>query len=298
MSLRPAASEPWWILETEAAVELLSFAAETQAIVLATSTGVVQFVERTGQVASQWQAKSTLVALAVSDDGRALGSLDVEGYLHFHDRRGREHWCQFGGDGARLLAIDSTAWYASVVDSASRILIFDRHGRATASFPAPVPLSAIAFSREAPHLVAASESGFVVAMSLEGELLWRSRVTGSPRQLVLSAGDIHLTSEAGITTLDAAGQLMSALTADGSVPLLASSADGDTLLLADRGRATLLSRAGEARWQFDSPAPIIGVALDPLVRQAWLAIAPNRVGSFELPRPSEKPSAHTADANR
>ncbi|MBX3413579.1 MAG: hypothetical protein KF708_12885 [Pirellulales bacterium] len=286
MSRRPAASELLWCHETEAAIGLFSFAAETQTVALATSTGVVQLVERNGFVASQWQAGGTLVALAASDDGRAVASLDSAGMLYWHDRRGREHWRQFASDSARAVAIDSTAWYAAIADSDARVLLFDRHGRLAAQFPSPAPLSAIAFSRESPELVAVSESGFVWAMSLEGELLWRSRVTGSPRQLILSAGDIHVTSEAGVSTLDVAGRLMSGLTAQGAVPLVASSADGDTLLLADRGTVTLARRDGAPRWKYTAEAPILALALDPLLRHAWLAIAPNRLACFPLPRAS------------
>lgn len=283
MAPPPAASEPRWIHETEAAIELLAFSAETQSVAIATSTGAVQIVEGHGVAVASWHAKSALVALAASDDGRAIVSLDAEGNLLWHDRRGREHWRQFAGDESRLLAIDSTAWYAASVDAAARVSIFDRHGRMTAQFPAPVPFSAIAFSRENASLVAASESGFVVAMSLEGELLWRSRVSGSPRHLALSAGDIHLSSEAGITTLDAAGRLMTGLTAEGTIPLLASSASGNTLLLADRSTTTLLRRDGSALWRFVAPSPVIDVALDPLVRYAWVATVPNRLMCFALP---------------
>lgn len=290
MAPRPAASEPRWIHETEAAIELFSFSAETQSATIATSTGIVQIVTSNGVVAAQWHAKSTLVALAASDDGRAVVSLDAEATLCWHDRRGREHWRQFAGDGPRLLSIDSTAWYTAAVDAESRVSIFDRHGRFNAQFPAPMPFSAIAFSRENASFVAASESGFVVAMSLEGELLWRSRVTGSPRHLVLSAGDIHVASEAGITTLDLAGRLLSGLTAEGSIPLLASSASGNTLLLADRNTTTLLRRDGTALWQFVAPSPVIAVALDPLVRQAWVAAAPNRLMCFGLPPAIEVPA--------
>jgi hypothetical protein len=279
---RRAASEPLWLLATGAAIELISLAAETRTIAVALSTGALQLVDRTGQITSQWQSDALLAALAVSDDGRAVTYLDRLGNLHWRDRRGRAHWRQFVAEGVGVLAVDSTGWYAAIADTEARILLFDRHGRQTAQFPTPVPLVALAFSRERPELWGCSESGWVVAMSLEGELLWRTRVPGSPCELTMSAAALHVSSEAGITSLDVAGQVIGGLTAGGAAPRVAVAANGERLLLGDRSGATLVRLDGTPAWRYTSASPIIGVALDPLVRQAWLAISPNRLACFDL----------------
>lgn len=283
MADRPAATDPLWVLATGAAVELLSLAAETRSVAVALSTGGIELIDRTGLITSQWQCDKPLVALSVSDDGRVVALLDREGHLHWRDRRGREHWRQFTAEGPQALAVDSTGWYAAVADAESRIVVFDRHGRLAARFPSPVRLAVLAFSRETPQLYGCSESGFIVAMSLEGELVWRTRVQGTPRSLAVSAAGVHVSSEAGVTSLDAAGNIIGGLTTSGETPLVAVAADGERFLLGDRGGASLVRLDGALLWRHASTSPIVALALDPLARHAWLAIAPNRLACFDLP---------------
>lgn len=283
MADRPEASEPVWILATGAAIEQLSLAAEARTVVVATSTGQIQLVDRTGLIKAEWHCDAPLAALAASEDGRVVALLDRLGNLHWRDRRGREHWSVLAAEEAQLLAVDATGWYATVVDAESRLSIFDRHGRLVSQFPAPVPLVGLAFSRESPELFGISEKGFVVAMSLEGELLWRSRVPGSPRYLAVSVGAVHVSSDAGLTSYDIAGQTIGGLTASGMAPRLAVAVNGERLLLADRVGATLLKIDGTSIWRHVSASPVVDLALDPLARHAWLAIAPNRLACFDLP---------------
>jgi len=274
MAERPAASEPLWILAT---------AAETRTVVVATSTGQIQLVDRAGLITAEWKCDAPLTAVSASEDGRVVALLDRLGNLHWRDRRGREHWRVLAAEEVQVLAVDATGWYAAVVDAESRVSIFDRHGRLVSQFPAPVPLAGLAFSREGPELFGISEKGFVAAMSLDGELLWRSRVPGSPRYLAVSAGAVHVSSDAGITSFDVAGQTIGGLTASGEAPRLAVAVNRERLLLADRVGATLLRIDGTAIWRHTSASPVVDLALDPLGRHAWLAIAPNRLACFDLP---------------
>ncbi len=130
-------------------------------------------LDRLGQMELRQRATTTLVAAALSDDGRTVAAVGKRGQL----------WL-LTADFVRVLerplercpmavALSSFGERVAVADDAGGLHVYDRSGHIVWRETVARPLVHLAFTPEAGALVGAAEFGLVCAFDAGGQCLWR-----------------------------------------------------------------------------------------------------------------------------
>lgn len=177
--------------------------------------------DRTGQLELRQRAPASLVASAISDDGRVVAAAGRRGQVWLLTLDFVRLWERSVPRRPVAVALDGFGSRVAVADEAGGLTVFDRDGREVWRATSPRPLLHLAFVPELPVLLGSAEYGLVCAFDDGGRMLWRDG-------LVAHVGSL-------------------AVTGDGSRAVLACFTDGLNCYAAISPKRTPLARAAPSR---------------------------------------------------
>jgi hypothetical protein len=244
-------------------------------------------LNRRGNQEMRRTAPGSIVAAALSDDGRHAAAVGRRGQVWLFTAELDLVWERSLPRRPTALAVDPLGKGVAVADEVG-VHVFDDGGRELWRASTPRPLVHLAFVPEAPALVGSAEFGLVCAFDRDGHCLWREglvvhvgslSVTGDGAQIVLACfteglyvyglarPDQHRLPEAGPCRLAAVGYT------------------GEPLLTAGlEAQLALRDGQGSLREEMMLPGPPVALGLAALGEWAVVALAGGQVMGVEMAR--------------
>lgn len=176
--------------------------------------------DRAGQVELRHRAPGSLVAAAITDDGRTVAAAGKRGQVWLLTLDFVKLWERAVPRRPVAVALEAFGRRVAVAD-AGGVTVFDHDGREVWRAATARPLVHLAFVPELPVLLGAADYGLVCAFNDKGEVMWRDG-------LVAHVGSL-------------------AVTGDGSRVVLACFTDGVNCYAATSSKRAALSRAAPSR---------------------------------------------------
>jgi hypothetical protein len=274
-----------WSTDLSAPPLGLSLAREPGTFLLWDGEKMLARAGRQGRQELRRAAPGSVVAAALSDDGRHAAAVGRRGQVWLFTGELDLLWERTLPHRPVAVALDHLGKGLAVADEAG-VHVFDATGRELWRASTPRPLVYLAFVPEAPALVGCAEFGLVCAFDHEGHCLWREglvvhvgslAVSGDGEQIVLAC----FTEGLCVYSLSRARQQRFPQAAP--CRLAAVGYLGEPILTAGlENRLALHDAQGELRDELSLPAPPLALALSALGERAIVALSGGKVVGVEV----------------
>jgi hypothetical protein len=276
---------PAWSVDVPGGARALVLARERGWLLAWDDADWLTLLDRAGRRQAQRHFPHLLIA-AASDDGTAYAIAGKDGDLRWLAPDLNPRWERRLSASPLALALDPFGQYLVVADSDSHVQILDRIGTPVSQLTLPRPLHQLAFVPAAPFLVGSADFGLVAAFNLRGETLWLDGLVtnigalctdGAGRQILLAC------FSEGLHRYQADGKKVQRLTMPDPCRLASQSFDGNRILIGNMSnRLTLVDAQGRVLATHEMEKPVAALALGPLGKEAFVALAKGPVVRLEL----------------
>ncbi len=242
---------------------------------------------RHGAVERQRQAPGSVVAAALSDDGRHAAVLGRRGLLWLMTGDLDPVWERSLPRRPVAVALDHLGHGLAVADEAGGLHVFDSTGRELWRASTPRPLVHLAFVPEAPALVGSAEFGLVCAFDRAGHCLWREGLVVHVGSLAVSGdgGRIVLACfTEGLCYYSLASPHQQRHPEAGHCRLAAVGYLGAPILTAGMENSLSLHRGNGGRDELILSGPPVALGLSALGERAVVALGNGKVVGVEIER--------------
>jgi hypothetical protein len=263
----------------------LSLAREPGTFLVWDSDKVMSRLDRRGQVQLRRAAPGTVVAAALSDDGRHAAAVGRRGQVWLLTGEFDVVWERSLPVRPLAVALDHLGQGVAVADEAG-VHVFDSGGRELWRASTPRPLLYLSFVPEAPALVGSAEFGLVCAFDRQGHCLWREGLVVHVGSLAVSGDGERIVLACfteGLFVYSLSRPRQQRLPQAAPCRLAALGYRGEPLLTTGmENRLALRDAQGEVRDELALPGPPLALGLAPLGEWAVVALAGGKVVGVEV----------------
>jgi hypothetical protein len=272
----PAPLTADWSRDLHGGARGLSLAREARLVLTWDDAGWLTLLDHAGRPQAQRPFAELLMG-AAADDGSAFAAASKDGAVWWlaPDLSVRRE--------SRLthtptaLTLDSYGQYLAVSDAHGGGRILDRHGRTESTFQTPRPLSFLSFVPTVSTLIGCADFGLVAGFNLKGETLWVDGLVVSVGGLAVDgAGEQILLAcfSEGLHRYHHTGKRLDKLATPEPARLVGQSFDGSRIVVANMTNAvTVMDRAGQVLIRHEAAKNIQALAVGPLGKELYLALA-------------------------
>jgi hypothetical protein len=278
--------KPVWSRDLPSGARGLALARERGWVLAWDEAGWLSLFNHAGNKQAQRHFPELLTATA-ADDGTAYATAGQNGEIWSLAPDLSLRWETKLSARPTALALDSFGQYLAAGDVHGQVRIHDRAGKMICQATLPRPLHFLVFVPTVPVLLGSADFGLVAALNLRGDQLWLDglvanvgglAVDGQGQQILLAC------FSDGLHRYDHEGKKQERLTTPEPCRLVSQSFDGNRILMANlQNRLFLLTAQGKAVGSQEMDRAIVGLALGPLGKEAFVALANGPVVCLECP---------------
>lgn len=277
-----------WEFAADAPLVGMQFGRESGTTLVWDEQHALYHVDPNGKRLGRWVCPHEIYSAALADDGRTAVALTSQGRLMRFDALLLVRRDEAAPPEARVIAIDGHGWYTAVACTDRENYLLNAHGKRLAQFNTQRPLAHLVFLDEHPLLVGSTDDGNISTFDLTGRLVWQRPTAYRVQGLTASGSGEWILAPAqqhGLARMRYDGRRHTVWPFAEGIDRAGVCEDGSLVLAAlGSGRIELLDERQAVRWSMAVDEPVVGVALDPLARRGWLALAGGKLLGLDICR--------------
>ena len=273
-----------WRLQLDHPISQISLARETGDILAWDEQGCISLINRAGKLNESIRSRHGFLDAVISDNGQRVCAISKKGILYWLTRN-LQLDMKFSVDSQPVaIALSPHGEYTLVSFHQNNPVVYDVRGKRVDQFDTTQSLEFMEFVSDAPHVITASNTGWLAKYAIPGPAIWEKAIADPIDDLSITGNGDTLflaTGSGGLQRYSGNGKFEGNYNFNGSVTHTSCSYQGDYIVVLEHDtNLALINRNGQILWNGQMTNPVTDQVIDALGKTIIVALVSGELVCF------------------